>query len=101
MNDRDSTKIGRYLIKEKNKLQNEEIKSQLESNLEMKRNMRAKMLDKNARKGNQLDAVKNSEDPNAKAMFKQSQKPGGMFKQDPGFDPFKDSVSEEDDDTFQ
>jgi|TARA_B110000285_G_C14957038_1_gene529730 hypothetical protein len=38
----------------------------------MKRNMRAKMLDKNARKGNQLEAVKHSEDPNAKAMYKQS-----------------------------
>ena len=27
MNDRDSTKIGKYMIKEKNKLQNEEIKA--------------------------------------------------------------------------
>ena len=59
------------------------------------------MLDKNARKGNQLEAVKHSEDPNAKAMYKQSQKPGGMFKQELGFDPFQDSISDDDDNSFQ
>lgn len=52
MNERDSTKIGRYLIQEKNGLQNEEMEAELKNNMELKRNMRAKMLDKNARTGN-------------------------------------------------
>lgn len=80
MNERDSTKMGRYMIQEKNALQNQEMEAELKNNLELKRNMRAKMLDKNARKGNQFEAAKDSEDKNAKAMYKQSQKPAGMFK---------------------
>ena len=72
MNERDSDKIGGYLQKEKIKIQNQQIKAQHENNLELKRNMKHKMLDKNARKGNQLEIVKYSEDPNAKAMYKQS-----------------------------
>lgn len=52
MNERDSTKIGRYLIQEKNRLQNGDMAAALKNNMELKRNMRAKMLDKNARTGN-------------------------------------------------
>ena len=100
MNERDSTKIGRYLIQEKNRLQNGEMAAALKNNMELKRNMRAKMLDKNARTGNQFEAVKDSEDANAKALYKQSRKPAGMFKQDLGFDPFNDTISEDDEDTF-
>ena len=56
MDSRDSIKMGNYMVEQKMGLLNEEMRGQLTTNIDMKRRMRQRMVDKNAAKKAKFDA---------------------------------------------
>lgn len=56
MDSRDSIKMGNYMVEQKMGLLNEDMRGQLTTNIDMKRRMRQRMVDKNAAKKAKFDA---------------------------------------------
>ena len=95
MDSRDSHRMGEHMVNQKMDLLNNDMRQQLTTNIDMKRRMRQRMIDKNAAKKALFDLKEDKDggkDPAhariERANRNQTKMPPENFKQDLGYDPF-------------
>ena len=92
MYERDSNKIGRYMIEQKNDLLNEQLKKEMKKNLIQKKNMRSKMLAVDNKQ--ELGMVQDGE--SAKKLMNKQLKVPISFKQNNGYNPMEGPIQDDD-----
>ena len=95
--ERDSVRIGQYLIAEKIQFQNAEMEAEQGKNYDMKKKTRLQMIENNAHKHNGEDDRTHFKDANSKAIHNQARMPPENIRQELGFNPFDcDTISDVD-----